>query len=196
MKGRIAISCSFSLLWLVFAVSRSDSQIDERIGVGTAVHTDTIDDYIKHEMALRKVPGLAFAMVDHGRIVTERTYGTANVETGSPVETDSVFELAAVTKPITAVAVMMLVEEGKIGLDDPISNIPSVIALLACIPILWTGIAIHNWVLIPSKMWMWRSASMCGSCQAIFENAHSDVTCLSPKSHPSRKWRDSSRASD
>jgi CubicO group peptidase (beta-lactamase class C family) len=69
MKGRVAISC-FCLLCLVFTISQSDGQTGQPIGVGAAAHTDGIDDYINHEMPLRKVPGLAFAVVDHGRIVT------------------------------------------------------------------------------------------------------------------------------
>jgi CubicO group peptidase (beta-lactamase class C family) len=138
MKGRIVVSCVFSLLYLVFAVSQLDSQIDHRVGTGTPAQTDGLDDYINREMVLRKVPGLAFALLDHGHIVTERTYGLANVETGTPVDVDSVFELASVTKPITAVAVMMLVEERKIGLDDAISK------YVADTPITWHGITVRE----------------------------------------------------
>lgn len=79
-----------------------------------------IDAYIRHEMEVRKIPGLAFAIVDNGKIVTERAYGLANLETDTPVSTNSVFEIGSVTKPFTATAVMMLVEDGKIQLDDQI----------------------------------------------------------------------------
>lgn len=83
---------------------------------------DRVDDYIRQEMNVRSVPGLAFAVTENGRIIKEGAYGLENVETSSPVERDSVFELASVTKPITAVAVMMLVQEGKIGLEDSIDK--------------------------------------------------------------------------
>ena len=83
---------------------------------------DKIDEYIRHEMNARSVPGLAFVVIENGRVVRQGAYGLANVETSSSVELDSVFELASVTKPITGVAVMMLVQEGKIRLDDSIDK--------------------------------------------------------------------------
>jgi len=83
---------------------------------------DKIDEYIKREMAARNVPGLAFAVVDHGRVLRQGAYGLANLETGSQLRIDSVFELASVTKPITAVSVMMLVEQKKLALDDSINK--------------------------------------------------------------------------
>jgi len=87
-----------------------------------AQENEGVDDYIRHEMAVRSVPGLAFAVTENGRIIKEGAYGLANIETRSPVERESVFELASVTKPITAVAVMMLVQEGRIGLEDSIGK--------------------------------------------------------------------------
>jgi D-alanyl-D-alanine carboxypeptidase len=82
-------------------------------------HTE-LDGYIQHEMEVRKVPGLAFAIVDHDEIIIERAYGVANLETDTPLSVNSVFEIASVTKPFTATAVMMLVEDGKFRLDDKI----------------------------------------------------------------------------
>jgi len=83
---------------------------------------DAIDEYISHEMQAKQIPGLAFAVIQHGQVTTKRAYGLANLETGTPVQASSVFEIASVTKPFTATAVMMLVEEGKLQLDDPISK--------------------------------------------------------------------------
>src|SRR5713101_2618714 len=83
---------------------------------------DKLDALLKHEMRLRRIPGVAFAVVDHGRVVAKRTYGFANLETGTRVRSDSVFEVASVTKPFTATAVIALAEEGKLNLDDPISK--------------------------------------------------------------------------
>ena len=82
--------------------------------------SDAIDEYVAHEMRSKQIPGVAFAVVEHGQITVVRAYGTANLETGTPVSKDSVFEIASVTKPFTATAVMMLAEEGKLKLDDPI----------------------------------------------------------------------------
>ena len=74
------------------------------------------------EMQARSIPGAAVAVVDDGAIVFQRAYGVANLETDTPMTTRSIFEIASLTKQFTAAAVMMLVEEGKLRLDDPISQ--------------------------------------------------------------------------
>jgi CubicO group peptidase (beta-lactamase class C family) len=89
-------------------------------------------------MNVLRVPGLAFAITQNGRIIREGAYGFANIETHAPVKLDSVFELASVTKPITAVAVMMLVQEGRIGLDDSIDR------YFADTPLAWREIKIRE----------------------------------------------------
>ena len=48
---------------------------------------------------------------------------------------------------------------------------PSIIAILACIPIMWTVIALHNWIIVPLRMRAWTSEWMCGSCQTVFDRA-------------------------
>ncbi|HEV8583926.1 MAG TPA: serine hydrolase domain-containing protein [Methylomirabilota bacterium] len=86
----------------------------------TAAHADAIDDYIKAEMERRHIPGLALAVARHGKIMKMKGYGVANLEHDVPVTPDTVFELASVTKQFTAAAIMLLVEEGKVQLDDPL----------------------------------------------------------------------------
>jgi CubicO group peptidase (beta-lactamase class C family) len=88
----------------------------------TATPVDPIDGYIADEMRKREIPGLALAVVQRGKVVKQRGYGLANLELDAPVTPDTVFELASVTKQFTAAAVMLLVEEGKVGLDDRITD--------------------------------------------------------------------------
>ena len=83
---------------------------------------DRIDALMVRAMQEWHVPGLAIAVVENGAITEQRAHGIANLETATPMTTGAVFELASVTKPITATAVMMLVEEGKVSLDAPIST--------------------------------------------------------------------------
>ncbi len=85
------------------------------------VQTEKIDAYITQQMQARRIPGLALAVVERGKITVKKAYGIANLETDTPVKTNSIFELASVTKQFTAAAIMLLVEEGKVRLDDPIS---------------------------------------------------------------------------
>jgi CubicO group peptidase (beta-lactamase class C family) len=83
---------------------------------------DVVDDYIKTMMKKTKIPGLALAVVKNGQVIKAQGYGLANLELNVPVTPDSVFELASVTKMFTATAIMMLVEEGKVALDDNINK--------------------------------------------------------------------------
>ena len=86
------------------------------------VRADRVDDYVRDQMRRRNVPGLALAVVRDGKLVKARGYGLASVELNVPVTTDTVFEIGSITKQITAAAVMLLVEEGKLGLDDPVAK--------------------------------------------------------------------------
>jgi D-alanyl-D-alanine carboxypeptidase len=99
---------------------------------------DQFDEHIQREMAARNVPGLAFAVLENGRVLRQGAYGLANVENEAGVDFDSVFELASVTKPITAIAVMMLVEQKKVRLDDPVHR------YLANAPPAWNEITIRE----------------------------------------------------
>jgi len=81
-----------------------------------------IDDYVKAEMQRQRIPGLALAVIKDGEIVLARGYGFANVELQAPVKPETVFQSGSVGKQFTATAVMMLVEEGKISLDDKINK--------------------------------------------------------------------------
>ena len=58
----------------------------------------------------------------HGKIVHFSAAGSKDVETGDPIETDSIFRIYSMTKPVTGVAMMILYEEGKWRLDDPVAN--------------------------------------------------------------------------
>jgi D-alanyl-D-alanine carboxypeptidase len=104
--------------WVVLAVFSSCL-----VGLVTpAARADSVDDYIKTEMERRHIPGAAVAVAREGKLVKARGYGVANVEHDAPVTPDTVFELASVTKQFTATAIMVLVEEGKLQLDDPITS--------------------------------------------------------------------------
>ena len=83
---------------------------------------EVIDLFIWSEMAKRRIPGLALAIVDRGELVRCRGYGIADLEHGVRATPDTVFELASITKTFTAAAILMLVEEGKLTLEDPIER--------------------------------------------------------------------------
>src|SRR5205823_1922618 len=70
----------------------------------------------------RNIPSAAIAVVHHGRVAKSAGYGLANLELEVAATAHSVFEIGSMTKQITAEAVMMLVEDGKLRLDDPLSR--------------------------------------------------------------------------
>lgn len=70
-------------------------------------------------MKVQQIPGLAFAVVDHGKVTLAQGYGYANVKHSVPVIADTVFQSGSVGKPFTSAAVMLFVEDGRLSLDDP-----------------------------------------------------------------------------
>jgi D-alanyl-D-alanine carboxypeptidase len=81
-----------------------------------------VDEYVRDRMELKHIPGLSLAVVRDGTVLVAKGYGTACLEFRAPATPDTRYLLASMTKPFTALAVMMLVEEGKVGLDDPIER--------------------------------------------------------------------------
>jgi len=88
----------------------------------SAATTAAVTDYVKAEMQRQHIPGLALLVAKEGKIVRAEGFGLANVELQVPVKPETVFQSGSVGKQFTATAVMMLVEEGKIGLDDPLTK--------------------------------------------------------------------------
>ena len=81
-----------------------------------------LDSFVETQMRTDQVPGVAVAVLQNGEIVVAKGYGEANVEHDVPVTADTIFQSGSVGKMFTAVAVMRQVEQGKMGLDDPISK--------------------------------------------------------------------------
>lgn len=77
---------------------------------------------LEQEMAARRIPGLQAAVVKEGRIVLLVSCGIADLTFNPPVVRTTSFQLASATKPFTGVAVMQLVDEGKLKLDAPLSD--------------------------------------------------------------------------
>ncbi len=83
---------------------------------------DEVARSVRAEMQAQHIPGLALLVSRNGQPVRAEGYGLANVELGVPVGPDTLFQSGSVGKQFTATAVMMLVEDGKIGLDDPLTR--------------------------------------------------------------------------
>jgi CubicO group peptidase (beta-lactamase class C family) len=83
---------------------------------------ERIDGYVRAEMTRQQIPGVAVAVIKDGHVVLAKGYGLANVEHQVPVKPETVFQSGSVGKQFTATAVMLLVEKGRISLDDPITK--------------------------------------------------------------------------
>lgn len=79
-----------------------------------------IDELVVAEMQKQKIPGVAVGVFTAGKPILMKGYGFANVEHAAPVTPASVFHSASVGKQFTAVAIMLLVEDGRLGLDNSI----------------------------------------------------------------------------
>jgi D-alanyl-D-alanine carboxypeptidase len=102
------------------------------------VAVEQVDAAIKTAMERQRIPGLSLAVVKDGKMVLAKGYGLANVELNVPTTPETVYEIGSVTKQFTATAVMMLAEEGKVGLDDKITK------YLSGLPEVWKQITVRN----------------------------------------------------
>jgi D-alanyl-D-alanine carboxypeptidase len=87
-----------------------------------AAMADKVDDYVKAEMQKQRVPGLSLAVIKDGKIIKAEGYGLANVELNVPARPDTVYKIGSVSKQFIASGIMLLVDEGKVSLDDKISK--------------------------------------------------------------------------
>lgn len=88
----------------------------------SASRLQRVDQFIDRKIEAGEISGGVALVARNGRIVHLSARGVADVATRKPMQKDTIFRVASMSKPITAVAVMMLVEEGKLRLDDPVSK--------------------------------------------------------------------------
>jgi len=80
-----------------------------------------IDRFLQEQVDSNRIPGAVALIARHGKIVYYKAFGYADTENRKPLQRDAVFRIASQTKAVTSVAVMMLYEEGRFLLDDPVS---------------------------------------------------------------------------
>lgn len=83
---------------------------------------DKVDSLLKDEMQKHQIAGLSLAVVKDGRQIKTSAYGKANLEWDVPATTDTAFEIGSITKQFTAACILLLVQDGKLSLDDKISQ--------------------------------------------------------------------------
>jgi D-alanyl-D-alanine carboxypeptidase len=84
--------------------------------------TQLLDDRVKGIMERQHIPGMAVVVIKDGQVQELKGYGVADIDTKAPVTPETKFPIGSLTKQFTAMAIMVLVEEGKVELDKPISQ--------------------------------------------------------------------------
>jgi len=85
----------------------------------TSPANSAIDASLRAAVERKDVPGVVALVTDRDHVLYQGAFGVADVMSGRPLTQDAMFRIASMTKPVTSVALMQLVEQGKIGLDDP-----------------------------------------------------------------------------
>jgi CubicO group peptidase (beta-lactamase class C family) len=101
-------------------------------------YADEIDDFIQATMVEKKIPGLQLAVVRNNEIIKTASYGLSSIQHSVPVHNDTIFPIASMTKGFIGVAIMQLVEQGKIDLSKPISS------YLSDLPEQWKNITVRQ----------------------------------------------------
>jgi CubicO group peptidase (beta-lactamase class C family) len=124
MKKRIIFLVGTLILIIAWSCTQT-SELKEASPVSVQVSADRlvrIDKMIQQSIDSGWIAGAVGFIARNGKIVYDKSFGVSNIETKSPMQKDNIFRIASQTKAITSVAVMMLFEEGKFLLDDPISK--------------------------------------------------------------------------
>jgi CubicO group peptidase (beta-lactamase class C family) len=102
---------ALSIGFVALAVRAQTDDIDSKV-----------DSFIQASIRQQRIPGLALAVMRDGKIVKAQGYGLSNIELDVPVSPQTIFQSGSVGKQFTATGIMMLVEEGKVGLDDKVAK--------------------------------------------------------------------------
>jgi CubicO group peptidase (beta-lactamase class C family) len=83
---------------------------------------DRLGGFIRNEITTGKIPGGILLIQQHGKPVDFESFGQRDAEAGLPMTPDTIFQVYSMSKAVTSVAVMMLVDDGKLSIDDPVSK--------------------------------------------------------------------------
>ena len=139
----------------------------------------TADSAIRALQKEASIPGISVAVADRGSIVYSKSFGLADVENDVPAGTSSVYRVASVAKPITAAAVLQLVEQGKLALDE------SIRAYVTALPQTYEGVTLRDLLRHTSGVRHYRDESELAStrhCTSLSDAL--DLFAADPLAHP------------
>jgi CubicO group peptidase (beta-lactamase class C family) len=123
MKKHPLLPCLAAALLLASAALAQElpTAIPESVGLSPE-RLSRIATAVQREIDAKRIAGMVTMVVRHGRVVWLDARGMADVEQKKPMQKDALFRICSMTKPITSTAVMMLYEEGRFTLEDPVSR--------------------------------------------------------------------------
>ena len=128
------------LLALVLAVVAPNATLCAQQARSTAIAPDTVDRFVAAEMARAHIPGVALAVARGGKVIKAQGYGIADLEHDIAVTPQTVFKIGSVSKQFLATGIMLLVQDGRVALDDP------VVKYFAGAPDSWQGITLRHFL--------------------------------------------------
>src|ERR1700676_4544013 len=109
--------------------------------------TFRIDSAVRAAMEVRRIPGLQIAVIKYGLVLKKGHYGTANLEDPIAVTDSTVFSIASMSKSLTCAGILLLMEDGKLSLDDSVGK------YFDSLPASWSGITIRRLMNHTSGLW-------------------------------------------
>lgn len=132
-RMKLATLCAFTLSLSAIAANLPTAKPEEA-GMSSE-RLQRISQMIDRRIAAGEMPGAAAIVARKGKIVYQTANGVMDLETKKPVTTETMWRIASMTKPVTSVAIMMMIEEGKVHLNDPVSRyIPEFKNLKVAVP--------------------------------------------------------------
>jgi len=107
---------------LVFAIASHVATLHAQPTRAVAAARDTIDRFVAAEMARMHIPGVSLAVVRAGKVIKTGGYGMADLENGIPVTPETVFKIGSVSKQFLATGIMLLAQDGRLSVDDPVAK--------------------------------------------------------------------------
>ena len=104
---------------MVFAAGVAAAALTGIASAQNSPASTALDTSLRSAVERKDVPGVVALITDRKGVIYQGAFGVADVATGRPLTSDALFRIASMTKPVTSLALMQLVEQGKIGLDDP-----------------------------------------------------------------------------
>src|ERR1700730_3853036 len=100
--------------------------------------TFRIDSAVRAAMEARRIPGLQIAVIKYGLVLKKGRYGMANLEDRIPVTDSTLFSIASMSKSLTCAGILLLMEDGKLSLDDSVGK------YFDSLPASWNGITLRR----------------------------------------------------